>query len=230
MCRFELGRFPLYIRVYKLCTKYWYRLEYNCYDNKLLGKAYELCKKENHTCYSGFNHFLKLNGLASYMNTRNMSVNFLANTVERRLRDQYIQSWYNNLSCTAVYPYLNLLKEEYNVSLFLLSDDIKLKTRSNIVKLRQGYFSKKFKNDNVCELCNETQPDIIKHVLLECCKLSHHRSNFENLITKYVNNYSSKSSLEKVIFVMKCEGNANIRNTIHSFIDNVFKTIDQLNE
>ena len=57
---FELGRYPLSIKVLSLCFKYWIRLESINHNNVLLNYAYQVARAENHSWVKGIHYLLTL--------------------------------------------------------------------------------------------------------------------------------------------------------------------------
>jgi hypothetical protein len=113
-CMFELGRYPLYIKALKLCVKYLSRMEKNETKNVLLTHAFKVCKAEKHSWYEGLANMLRCNGLGDLANSTTQTTTQIANSVQQRLKDQFLQGW--SFRCRTDYNLglLDKLHNDYN--------------------------------------------------------------------------------------------------------------------
>ena len=123
MCMYiELRRFPILHNAWSLAIKYWLRL---CTGTSsiLLNNAYRLAMKENHMRVQNIQYLLSSNGLGYiWICPENANAQF-HKLFRLRLKDQFIQRWYNFINTSSRF-----------VTLCELSDDFKLPVYINVIK------------------------------------------------------------------------------------------------
>ncbi len=104
----ELGRFPLAIAITKRLIHFWLKLETPCSKVKLSTCIYNFCKFDYNTNPKS-NTWLKFVrstldncGLSYvYNDPRAYNIHWVVHTVERTLKDQFLQNWQSNIKKTA---------------------------------------------------------------------------------------------------------------------------------
>ena len=226
--RFELGRFPMYIKIFISCIKYWYRMEKSLNNNMFLMCAYNVCKRENQSWFKGLSYLLNSIGCGNLLHT-NMSIKKIIKIVKLRLQDQYLQIWKNKCSEDSNLSVLDSLKTELSISNILVTET-NLKNRSNLIKFRQGTLVKKFGTDNiVCPFCKSClNCSTSYHILHDCIKVKDLSLNLLLFLKTNVRNFNFKSKNEQLLFILKCEGNNTVTNRIVKFINLLFERLSSV--
>ena len=177
----ELGRFPLVIDIQKRLIGYWARL--------ITGKSTKL-SKVMYDCllhlYSAgiyespwllrIKQILDTCGLSYvWQEQSNISIEWLKLTVERRLKDIFIQQWESELrQMTSCDLYVEF-KREFRLEKYLLSTDGKYRQaicnfRTNNTRIPKvtGRYQNIERKDRVCTICSLNRVGDEYHLLFEC--------------------------------------------------------------
>ena len=169
--RGELGRFPLNIKVYSLCVKYWHNARINS-PNCILRSAMFSSQIHNSPWLESIEFILKINGMGNvWENLCSVSTLYLYKVIKQRLSDQYMQNWFTNN------PFkrngLERIKSKYERSTYfkyIESPNI----RSIVTKLRIGNSILRSSvhlntecESSFCPMCSRNV-ETLKHFIMEC--------------------------------------------------------------
>ena len=175
----ELGRFPVEIIVKKRLVMFWYKLITG--GNKLSSKIYKLIFKLQE---SGNFKWLKRiksifddTGLSFiWLRQENCTVDrtWLKSVLTRRLQDQFIQTWFQEICDSSKGQFYAIFKQEFKLEKYLLSLSRKdsgflCKFRTSNLKLpiEVGRWHGIPREDRLCPLCNSGIGDEM-HYLYNC--------------------------------------------------------------
>ena len=196
----ESGRYPISIKIIALCIKYWHTIVTGNSPNMLLNEAFR-SESEHSPWTQCIQYVLNVNGLGhiwlepSYLSNVNVY-----STVHGRLKDQYIQDWFNKAKINNSLDVLNYLKKSYTVSPYL-SKILTPNVRGIFARLRINnsilYHSKSTGIINVCPCCTLNVVETVKHFLLECPFFAEHRNEHFKLINDSLHYFISLSKMDK---------------------------------
>jgi len=217
--RGELGRYPLNIKVWSLCIKYWHNIMSNGSQNMLLKAA--ICSEYSlpSSWLHSIEYTLKRNGLGYVWNdTNSIKTQKLYSLFKVRLIDEYVQTWFSNN------PYgsngLNDIKQVYEFSTYLttvtstavLSMLTKLRINNSILnpfyKTNHNYAKA-----NVCNLCQEHTTNMTQHCLLKCEIVAISRDNSIMQMNQMIKNFTSLPDEEKILIILDFRTAKLIKNT-----------------
>ena len=112
-----------------------------------------------------------------------------------------------------------MLKSEYVMTPFLYTME-NLKSRTNLVKIRQGMFSNRFNTDNVCPICKTQSNNTVTHVILECGDLEDVRRQLHENMKPLNPGFQYLSNIAKLKFMLGGDwDDTNVSNIVIKFID-----------
>ena len=228
----ELGKYPVIYKNWTLAIKYWLRLENGTF-NKLLNKAYEVAKVENHYFCQAIKSLLFQNGFGFvWKNPLSVTTNFNI-TFINRLQDQFLQTWHSKTSDSNVTKLLNHLKSnKYSMSnyLHLVKDTqirqmfTKLRISAHCLQECSGRYLGLSRDERICKLCSSNTIESVEHFILHCDKFSIERDVRFAQISQNYRGFATMSDTEKLKFILNLNENLSECNTIVcAFINNIYK-------
>ena len=173
--RGELGRFPLSIKALSLSVKYWHNIITLRSPNLLLSTALSsdliLCSD----WLQGIQYILRVNGFNNlWQEPHTIANSRIYIIVKKRLEDQYIQTWFSQVSSSCSFGILNIVKNDYTCSSYLSSIEshnirsivTKLRINNSILKCCRGNTPEEL----ICPMCDLHVIENVEHFLLHCPK------------------------------------------------------------
>ena len=193
----ETGTFPLYVGVYTRMIGFWCQTlqgKSNKLSHKLLKLMYTLHENGLYE-WPWLQHVKKVLdncGLSNICRSQASEENakWLKLRVERNLKDQWIQKWYEEVSERTSCSTYRLYKTEYRMEPYL---SMNLETRTSIIKLRtnnnkipivKGRHNNTPRENRRCDLCDLNVIGDEYHVIIECTNNAIERSR-----NKYIPRY-----------------------------------------
>jgi hypothetical protein len=114
--------------------------------------------------------------LLKYLATANfVSVEWLKMSVEQRLKDQFIQKWYQELESMSSCDLYVEFKKEFKMEKYLLLENVKyrqaicnLRLNNNRIPKVVGRYKNIVRNRRFCNLCDGNSVGDEFHILFEC--------------------------------------------------------------
>ena len=211
----ELGLFPLALSSIKASIGYWDHLV-TLNENTLAKRAYRdnMILKDS-LCNTFKLLFEKIGFSHVWNNQGTLSKNRLLYAVNKKLEDNYIQYWKNNLFDDSSNPNGNKLrlfrkvKSKYGFENYLFSNHdknmisvfTKLRISNSNLNIERGRYNKTPLNQRLCPLCKTGVEDEC-HFILKCEKLNEPRNRFFDKLTEVVPSFNNFKDHEKVLFVL----------------------------
>lgn len=181
----ETGRFPIYVNVYSRMISYWAKLSTGC-DNKIVNVLYKFLYTQynNDTVknpwFECIHRVLNICGFSNiWHQQKHVNEKWIKNAVAQRLKDQFIQTWSNdmfNSSKGKIYrtfkldfgceKYLEKLPKKFRTIL------LKFRTTNHRLPVETGRWINMPYNDRSCVLCNTSKIADEFHYILECSALT----------------------------------------------------------
>jgi hypothetical protein len=177
----ELGRFPLIIHIRTRMIAYWARLLHGKHTK--LSKTMYTCL---HNLYisgqyvspwvADIKKILDDCGYSNIWQQQNfVSVEWLKMSVEQRLKDQFIQKWYQELESMSSCDLYVEFKKEFKMEKYLLLENVKyrqaicnLRLNNNRIPKVVGRYKNIVRNRRFCNLCDGNSVGDEFHILFEC--------------------------------------------------------------
>ena len=224
----DMGRFPIYILSVKRCISYWLRL-LKLPNNRYVKLCYNMLKYYDSIGHKNWvtniRNVLYTNGFGYIWEIQNNDIDsilFLAN-FEKRLKDQYIQSWRTSIESNLKLAYYKDYKRFFHKELYITVIDIP-KFRKALACFRSSFHNlmiekgrhyqlpREFRNCIYCECYLEDE----FHFLLQC-------PLYENIRVRYIpQHYICTRDIFSFINIMTSNNVEIIRN-LGMFIHYAFK-------
>ena len=116
-------------------------------------------------------------------------------TVKQKLKDLFLNSWYNTIETNDAYLTYKLFKKKFGFERYLIDIPhhlmkylLRFRTNNHRLPIESGRWTKTNINERTCTLCNSNIGDEY-HYLLECKSLDNERKQL--IPTKYLNRYNT---------------------------------------
>ena len=181
----ELGRLPLSVIAQERCVKFWIKIKNNT-DSPMHSMYSELYSNLNVANWAGrLNSILDHLGFTFLREQFDFNFNYFP-TIKRRIRDQYIQTWNEEVTSMSKLDYFRNFKPnfEYEDYLNIIMNDslrkyfTRLRLSSHDLEIESGRYHGISRNDRVCKLCSQKVVESEYHFLLCCPKYYDLRRNF----------------------------------------------------
>ena len=231
----ELGRFPLEIYIKKRAIGYWARMLINK-ESKISRVIYSNMRSLSSNDYYKCNWIEFIKKILQdcdlphiWQSQQFQSVDWLKSTVGKKLRDNFIGKWRNELdsmtSCDLYVKFkLNLKLEDYLLHLppMLRRAVCVLRTNNSRLPKVVGRFTDTPRENRYCTLCpNENLVGDEYHLLLEC-----KNQTIVTFRNKYISNdYTSHPSMQKCIDLLGSVDRSEIRKLSY-FLKNALLLFD----
>ena len=197
----ETGCYPIHLEIQSRLLVFWYKLmrgvstgadKLSCILLSLQLKLFEsgehtfLWLKHVHTCLNNL-------GLTFLWHTQSISENVFKNMVKQRLKDQYIQTWTNEINMNNICYNYRMFKTEFKFEQYLINlerplRDYMLKFRLSNHKL--PIHSQRFlgirRDERLCEICETGEIGDEFHYLFNCRNERIVQERIKNLNTYFL--------------------------------------------
>ena len=197
----ETGCYPIHLEIQSRLLVFWYKLmrgvstgadKLSCILLSLQLKLFEsgehtfLWLKHVHTCLNNL-------GLTFLWHTQSVSENVFKNMVKQRLKDQYIQTWTNEINMNNICYNYRMFKTEFKFEQYLINlerplRDYMLKFRLSNHKL--PIHSQRFlgirRDERLCEICETGEIGDEFHYLFNCRNERIVQERIKNLNTYFL--------------------------------------------
>lgn len=189
----ELGRFPLSVICKERALKYWIKINMN--PNSLMHHV--LTKQSNIYHYNNIRPASKkiwhsaMSDLLNRMGYGNLLVDFNTDynyspLLTQRVRDQYIQTWYDNLTSQPKMEYYCRFKKEFLFEEYLtcVKNDkhrkelSRFRLSSHSLEIETGRYTNINRDNRKCKLCSHDTVESEYHFLLCCTAYSDLRKKY----------------------------------------------------
>ena len=179
----ELGCYPIKIEIQCRMLAFWYKLMIEL-QNGVSKLSCTMLKLQLHLLEKGEHVFPWLDniktllnnlGLTYLWNRQTVSINVFKKIIKQRLKDQYIQTWSNDVNNNSICYNYRMYKDGFKFENYLISLDNPL--RDSMMKFRFSNHklpiqSQRFigieREERVCELCNTGEIGDEFHYLFKC--------------------------------------------------------------
>ena len=154
-------------------------------------------------------------GLGDVWINADARLNFYA-TIQRRIRDQYIQSWNESLTAYPKLQFYSKFKKKYEFESYLVNIKnekllhllIRFRISAHKLSIEQGRYQGVNRNERICRMCNDNFIENEYHFLLTCPK-------YKDLRNKYFRN-TSWPTIDKFSRILSSENkNLQIKTAIY---------------
>ena len=192
----ETGVMPLSIDIQTRQISYWSKLLSN--DTKLASKIYVLMYKLHSTIIPDGNkkHFRWIENIRNiFIKTGNVNIwlyqdfpnhKWLKDTTNQRLKDLFLNEWYNSIETSNSCVTYRLLKNTFGFEKYLINTPTNLlthmmhfRTTNHRLPISTGRWNKIERNNRICTLCEKELGDEY-HYLLVCKNLTRERNSYLN--------------------------------------------------
>ena len=173
----------------------------------------DLCNiKNNHSWARRLNSIVDHLGRSNIRLFFNPQVNYYP-TIKNRLRDQFIQDWYQSVISTSKLEYYSQFKKKFEFESYLnkISNNnlgntlTRFRLGSHNLEIETGRHLNMPRDHKICKLCNQSMIESEYHFLMFCPKYSYLRSTYLN--------GSSWPSLFRFYNIMSSENYRTVLNT-----------------
>lgn len=228
----ELGRFPLSIVIKKRIIGFWHNIINN--ENKLSSIVYRYIF--NHANIQNFEYKWLSNvksifeeiGLNNiWLNqTTTLSKNVLVNKIESILKDQYLQSWHNDVFNSHKCINYRLFKDTHGFETYFdslsgfncINDFINFRLCNNHLPIEKGRWLGIPRNERVCKLCDKNQLGDEFHYLFSC-------PHFQEARNKYIGHVNCINPNMYTLKYVMCESDLYKLKGICYFVSLINKTL-----
>ena len=227
----ELGVYPLEISIKCRMINFWVKL-LNGKNSKLSYLMYccllELYRLGTYlspwlTCIRDICNNCGMSGVWQSQNVINAT--WFKKAIEQRLKDQWITTWYANLSLKTSCSSYNIFKHTYSMEEYLinLSKDCrisltKIRASNNKLPITVGRYNNLRREERVCHKCNEGEVGDEYHVLL-CCK----NEVIVRLRNKYITGYFRENPSQFKFKLLMQSRNISVMRNLSLFVGALLK-------
>ena len=175
----ECARYPMYITSTKRCLKYWFKI-LSMDDSRFVKKCYHMMLMDDlngkSNWVSSLRHCLQTLGFGYvWENPTNINVHILLYNLDRRLKDVFIQKWYQSINNNAKLECYVNIKHDFVYESYLDVLDIRkfrfsyvnFRTSCHNLEIERGRYTNIQRNERVCKLCDQNVIEDEYHLL--CC-------------------------------------------------------------
>ena len=198
----ELGRYPIQIEVNSRLLAFWYKLMLSSNNgmNKISCNILSLFMKQyvdGHYRLPWLEHIhstLNKLGLTYLWQRQTVSENVFKKMIKQRMKDQYLQSWNENIHNNNICYNYRMFKKDFRLEPYLRELDGSL--RFNLLRLRFSnhklpIHSQRFlhipRSERVCELCESRELADEFHYLFNCNEEGFARERKKALSPYFIN-------------------------------------------
>ncbi|MEW8548219.1 MAG: reverse transcriptase family protein [Candidatus Thiodiazotropha sp.] len=228
----DCGRFPLWIESNKRCIKYWLKI-LNMPDTRYVKKCYTMLKVLDeygqNNWVSQVRQLLFSNGFGYiWINQHVLNPRLFILAFVQRLRDQYLQAWYNELANSSKLCLYKSYKLSYEHEMYLSSLNIRkfrhtlsmFRTSSHSLEIEVGRHHGRPRNERFCKLC-KTGVEDEAHMLLYC-------PVYDSLRQKYLSpKYCNLPNMNKFNILMSSRSETSIH-AVAAYLYYAFKLRQEL--
>ena len=196
----DCGRYPLWIESARRCLKYWFKI-LKMPNNRYVLKCYNMLKTMTNNCYGNWTN--EVESMLSENGFRYVWLNqgvdneklFLVNFANR-LKDRYLQEWYNTLETSNKLSVYNNIKSCYEKAAYISILRVRkfrhcyaqFRTGVHNLEIEKGRYTNTPRNERLCKVCSLNQVEDELHFVLVCPAYSDLRLQY--IPSKYLINTS----------------------------------------
>ena len=244
----ELGRFPLYVKVFKHVVKYWHRLA-GMPENSILRAAANESKNlylsHQPSWIGGIEALLASSDLGKYFNEPStISGNNLAECVSKRAKDEFIEYWKGQIDPTrnskmpgkisqgngGKLRTYKCFKNIFGLEKYLINvknsasraSMTRFRISAHELMIEKGRYLGLNVNDRQCPVCKSDIEDEI-HFFANCTHYQSRRKLMFDKISNKCSNFTTLSDRDKVFWLMNNE-DSEVNILVANFIRECFES------